>query len=71
MDSENSLQGIDTTYFDLSVIGPEGFHSTVSAWDESARWWTFIATLANFASIYLLVRVFNTEGKCYMDGLPG
>jgi hypothetical protein len=45
--------------------------STPSAWDELACWWTFIATLANFASIYLLVRVFNTEGKRYIDGLPG
>jgi hypothetical protein len=32
---------------------------TSSAWDESARWWTFMAFLANFVSIYLLVRVLN------------
>lgn len=24
---------------------------TSAAWDESARWWTFMAFLANFASI--------------------
>ena len=40
---------------------------TTSAWDESARWWTFMAFLANFASIYLLVRLFNAEGKRYFE----
>jgi len=38
-----------------------------SAWAESARWWMFVAFLANFASLYLLVRVFNAEGKRYWD----
>jgi hypothetical protein len=38
-----------------------------SAWYESARWWTFVAALANIASIYLLVRAFNSEGKRYFD----
>jgi hypothetical protein len=40
---------------------------TPSAWDESARWWTFMAFLANFASLYLLVRVFKAEGKRYWN----
>ncbi|MGZ9223595.1 MAG: hypothetical protein ACXW4Q_15930 [Anaerolineales bacterium] len=40
---------------------------TGSAWNDSARWWTFVAFLANFISLYLLVRVFNTEGKRYWD----
>jgi hypothetical protein len=40
---------------------------TPSAWDESARWWTFVAFLANFVSIYLLVRLLNAEGKRYFD----
>ncbi len=40
---------------------------TTSAWDESARWWTFIASLANFVSIYLLMRMFNAEDKRYFD----
>lgn len=40
---------------------------TKSAWDESARWWTFIVFLTNFVSLYLLVRVFNAEGKRYWD----
>src|SRR6266540_1229096 len=38
-----------------------------SAWDESARWWTFMAFLANFVSIYLLVRLFHAEGKGYFE----
>jgi hypothetical protein len=40
---------------------------TTSAWDESTRWWTFTAFLANFASLYLLVRVFSSEGKRFFD----
>ena len=40
---------------------------TTSAWAESARWWTFMAFLANFVSIYLLVRLFNAEGKRYFE----
>lgn len=42
---------------------------TSSAWDESARWWTFIAILTNFSSIYLLVHVSNAEGKRYSDAI--
>ena len=42
---------------------------TRSSWDESARWWTFMAFLANFVSIYLLVRVFKAEGKRYLDAI--
>jgi len=38
-----------------------------SAWDESARWWTFMVSLANFVSIYLLVRLYKAEGKCFFD----
>jgi len=40
---------------------------TRSAWDESARWWTFMAFLANFVSIYLLVRLFTADGKRFWD----
>jgi hypothetical protein len=40
---------------------------TASAWDESARWWTFVAFLANFVSIHLLVRLYNAEGKRFLD----
>ncbi len=35
---------------------------TKSAWDASARWWTFIVSLANLASLYLLIRLFKAEG---------
>ncbi len=38
-----------------------------SAWDESARWWTFMAFFTNVVSIYLLVRLFKSEGKRYLD----
>lgn len=40
---------------------------TQSAWDEAGRYWMLIASLANFASLYLLIRVFNAEGKRYWD----
>lgn len=40
---------------------------TTSAWDASARWWTFFAILANIVSIYLLVRNFKAEGKRYFE----
>ena len=39
----------------------------IAAWDESARWWTFTVFLANFASLYLLIRVFSAEGKRFSD----
>jgi len=41
--------------------------TTAQAWDESARWWTFMAFLANFVSIYLLVRLFKAERKRFFD----
>ena len=40
---------------------------TKSAWDESARWWTLMISLANFVSIYLLIRLYNAEGKRFFD----
>jgi hypothetical protein len=47
----------------LIVTGTTG----VKAWDESARWWTFTAVLTNFVSLYLLIRLFHSEGKRYFD----
>ena len=38
-----------------------------SAWDESSRWWAFLPIFANIVSVYLLVRLFRTEGKRYLD----
>jgi hypothetical protein len=38
-----------------------------NAWDESTRYWGLIAAAANVASLYLLVRVYNAEGKRFWD----
>lgn len=51
----------------ISLIFIAGGATIAQAWDESARWWTFMAFLANFASIYLLVRLYNAEGKRFLD----
>ncbi len=40
---------------------------TASAWDESARWWTLVVSLANFVSIYLQMRLYKAEGKRFFD----
>ena len=40
---------------------------TTSAWDEAATYWTFMVSLANFVSLYLLTRLFNAEGKRLWD----
>lgn len=42
---------------------------TKSAWYESARWWVFVAILANIVSIYLLVFAYKAEGKRYPDSI--
>ena len=55
--------------FQLLIVLVLTLTGTRSSWDESARWWTFIAFLANFVSIYLLVRVFKAEGKRYLDAI--
>jgi hypothetical protein len=57
-------------FFQLLIALVLALAGAPSAWDafqSSARWWTFLVSLANFASIYLLVRVFNAEGKRYFD----
>ena len=56
-------------FFQLSIALSLSIVGTPSAWNESARWWTFMAFLANFVSIYLLVRVFKAEGKRYIDAI--
>lgn len=40
---------------------------TPHAWDESARYWTFLPTLANVVTLYLLIRLFRAEGKRFWD----
>jgi hypothetical protein len=57
-------------FFQLLIALLLALAGTPSAWDafqSSARWWTFIAFLTNFVSIYLLTRVFKAEGKRYFD----
>lgn len=41
--------------------------TATQAWDESARWWTFVVSLANFSSLYFLVRLFKSEGKNFWE----
>ena len=55
--------------FQLLIVLVLTLAGTHSSWDESARWWTFIAFLANFVSMYLLLRVFKAEGKRYLDSI--
>ncbi len=40
---------------------------SASGWSESARWWTFAVSLANVASLYLLIRAFKSEGRNFWD----
>jgi hypothetical protein len=40
-----------------------------SVWREAARYWPFMAILANIVSIYLLVRLYRAEGKRYLDAI--
>ena len=54
-------------FFQLAIALILAVTGTPSAWNESTRWWTFMAFLANFASMYLLVRIFNAEGKRFWD----
>lgn len=56
-------------FFQLLIALMFAMTGTASAWNESSRWWTFMAFLANFASIYLLMRVFKAEGKRYWDAI--
>ena len=37
------------------------------AWDGSSRYWMLQATLANVVSLFLLLRLFNSEGKRFWD----
>jgi hypothetical protein len=39
------------------------------AWRQAARYWPLMAVFANIVSIYLLVRLFRTEGKRYLDAI--
>jgi hypothetical protein len=54
-------------FFQLLITLVLAVTGTPSAWNESARYWTFLAFLTNFVSLYLLLRVFNAEGKRFWD----
>lgn len=56
-------------FFQLLIALVFAVAGSASAWEESARWWTFIVFFANCASIYLLLRVFKAEGKRYWDAI--
>ncbi len=40
---------------------------TADAWNESSRYWTWLALGGNIGSVFLLNRVFQLEGKRYLD----
>lgn len=54
-------------FFQILIALIFAIKGTANAWDESARWWTFMVFLTNFVSIYLLVRLFNAEGKRFIE----
>jgi hypothetical protein len=54
-------------FFQILIALVLGITGTKSPWTESAGYWTFLAFLANFVSLYLLVRLFNAEGKRFWD----
>jgi hypothetical protein len=59
-------------FFQLLIVlflAARGSQSARNAFQASARWWTFIAFLANFVSVYLLIRVFRAEGKRYLEAI--
>jgi hypothetical protein len=59
-------------FFQLSIaffFAAAGSQEAGNAFQASARWWTFMAFLANFVSIYLLLRVFKAEGKRYWEAI--
>lgn len=51
----------------IALIVAAGGVSLSTAWDESSRWWTLMAFLANVGSTYLLIRVYQAEGKRFFD----
>jgi hypothetical protein len=53
--------------FQLSIALLLSLTGIPSAWSESARYWTFLAFLANFVSLYLLVQVYKAEGRRFWD----
>lgn len=56
-------------FFQLLITAILFTAGVTNAWDESARYWTFLAFLANFASLFLLIRLYKAEGKNFWDSL--
>jgi hypothetical protein len=56
-------------FFQVSIALIFGIVGIQNAWDESVRYWTFLAILANVASLFLLMRAYSIEGKRFWDSL--
>ncbi len=54
-------------FFQALIAGIFIVMGNSSGWSEAPRWWTFVATLANCASVGLLARCMHAEGKKYID----
>lgn len=39
----------------------------LNSWNESEKYWMLTATIGNIVSIYLLIRLFKSEGKNYLN----
>ena len=55
--------------FQLLIASSLRLAGNPAGWDESSRWWPFLAFFANLVSVYLLVRLFRAEGGRYWDML--
>lgn len=53
----------------IQVLFASGFllFGSTNVWQESANWWTFVVTVANFVCMFLLIQLFRAEGKHYWD----
>lgn len=40
---------------------------TLNSWHQSEKYWMLVATMGNFVGIFLLVRLFKSEGKNYFN----
>ncbi|NJC95998.1 MAG: hypothetical protein FIB03_06640, partial [Anaerolineae bacterium] len=54
-------------FFQLLIALSLHLAGTADAWNESARYWTFLAFLTNLVSLYLLIRLYRMEGKRFWD----
>jgi hypothetical protein len=54
-------------FFQLLIALILSLAGASNAWNESAHYWILLPTLANVVSLYLLIRLFNIEGKRFWD----